>query len=190
MSFRERYLNRHMLLELAPVAVFFAANRVWDLTVATAALMAATLACVAAGWLTERRVPVFGIVTVVLVLLLGGAGLILDDVTYIQIKPTVAKVLFASALAVGLMFRPSLLERALTGQIYLTARGWRVLTWRWIALALAWACANELARHVLTVDDWVAFKTAAVVVALVLYVAVTRLTAPRYWDEPVGDQPR
>ena len=190
MSFRERYLNRHMLLELAPVAVFFAVHHVWSLAVATAALMVATIGCVAVGWATERCVPVFGIVAVVLVLLLGGAGLILEDETYIQIKPTIAKVLFAVVLAAGLAFRPGLLERALTGQVYLTAQGWRVLTGRWIALALAWAAANEVARQVLSVDDWVTFQTAATVVAIVLYVLVTRLTAPRFWCEPEDSQPK
>lgn len=185
MSFRERYLNRHMLLEIAPIAVFFGVNMGWDLMVATAALMVATAICVAIGWAADRHIPVFGLVTVTLVLLLGGLGLALDDALYIQIKPTIAQVLFGLILACGLLLTPSILERGLASQIKLTKQGWRVLTWRWVGLALAWAAANEIARLTLSTDDWVTFRLIMSIGAFVLYVIITRITAPRYWDGPL-----
>ena len=187
MSFRERYLNRRMLLEVGPVLVFFAVNIGWGLMPATAAVMAATAVAVATGWALDRHVPVFGLVTVFIVLVLGGLGLALDDAIYIQIKPTVGEVMFAVALALGLLLRPSLLERGLSSHVQLTERGWRVLTWRWIGLALGWAAANEVARQTLSVDDWVTFRLVMAIGAFVLYVVVTRVTAPRYWDGPLPD---
>ena len=96
-------------------------------------------------------------------------------------------MLFALALLGGLALRPTLIERALGGFVFLTERGWRVLTFRWIALAIGWAVANEVARHGLSTDDWVTFVTVMSVASIISYVVATRLTAPRYWNGPDQD---
>jgi intracellular septation protein len=181
MSFAARYLNRHVLLELFPAAVFFVANWIWGLMPATAAVIAATLLAVALGLVLERRVPALAVATLAIVLLLGGAGLLLDDARFVKMKPTVGKLLFAAALAVGLAFRPSFLERALGAQLSLTPTGWRVLTFAWIGFALLTAAANEAVWRNLDSDTWVAVKTALVPLSILGYVAITRALAPRYW---------
>jgi intracellular septation protein len=188
---RRSLLNLAMALELAPVAVFFVANAAWGLMAATGALMAATLVCVVAGWRRRGHLPVLGLVTLVLVLSLGGLSLVFDDALFIQIKPTLGKLIFAAMLLVGMHLRPTMLERALGSMVILTDRGWRVLHWRWIALALFWAVANEVARRVLTPDQWVTFATVVSVVSIVGYILATRLTAPAHWAGPRDeDQPR
>ena len=183
-TFVERYLNRRIVLELAPAIVFFAVNLGWGLMVATAAVMAATVVTTAVGVVAEKRVPVLAIVTLVLVLLLGGASLLFEDELYIKIKPTVGRCLFALALAVGLRLRESLLRRAFAEQLHLTEAGWRVLTLSWIALALVFAAANEWAWRTLDTDSWVAFRTALTPASILGYIAITRLVAGRYWHEP------
>ena len=188
MSFRARYLNRHMLLELSPVAVFFIANWGWGLMTATAAVMAATVVCVGIGWARERRVPMLGIVTVVMVLALGGLSLFFHDDLFIEIKPTIGKLLFAVALLAGLLLHPTVLERALGSFVFLTDRGWRVLTYRWAGLAVFWAISNEVARRVLSTDDWVTFVSALSILSIASYIIMTRLTAPAYWAGPKGEQ--
>lgn len=182
MSFIERYLDRHVVIELLPAAVFFAANAGWGFEAATIAGMAASLGAVLAGWLLERRIPLIALATLVVVLLLGGASLALDDVRFVKMKPTVGKTLFAAALAVGLAFRPSFLERALGRRLHLTPGGWRVLTYCWIAFALLTAALNELVWRSLGTDDWVAFKTALAPLSILGYVLITRRVAPRWWD--------
>lgn len=189
MSFRERYLNRHMILEMAPVAVFFIANWGWGLMTATAAVMAATVICVGIGWARERRVPMLGIVTVVMVLALGGLSLFFHDDVFIKIKPTIGKLLFAAALLAGLLLHPTVLERALGSFVFLTDRGWRVLTFRWAGLAVFWAISNEVARRVLSTDDWVTYVSVLSIASIASYIIATRLTAPAYWNSPeAGDE--
>jgi intracellular septation protein len=179
MSFAERYLNRHILLELCPAAVFFAVNYGWGLMAATVAVLAATSAAV--GLVTERRVPILAVVTLVLVFLLGCASLAFDDAVFIKIKPTVGKCLFAAALAIGLLFRPSFLVRALGNQLRLTDKGWRVLTICWIGFALFVAALNEVVWRNTVTDTWVAFSTGWAPASVIGYVAITRLLAPKYW---------
>jgi len=108
----ERYVNRHVVLELSPTLVFFTVNFGWGLIPATAAVMIATTV-VGIGLVVDRRVPTIAIVTLVIVLTLGGASLYFHDEVFIKIKPTVGNGLFAAALAIGFMFRPSFLVRAL-----------------------------------------------------------------------------
>lgn len=183
MSFRQRYLNRHLLFELLPAALFVIANFAWDLRTATAAVIVATVAVVAAALLMDRRVPALALVTLALVLLLGGASLIFSDDLFIKIKPTIGKLLFASALALGLLFRPTFLERALGTQLSLSRPGWRAVTCAWIAYALLLAAANEIVWRTASTDTWVSYTGLFGPLSILGYVLITRLLAPRYWQE-------
>ena len=182
MSFAERYLNRQILLELSPTAVFFVVNYGWGLMPATAAVMAATFAAVGIGLALAGRVPTIAVVTLVIVLVLGGASLAFDSEVFIKIRPTVGNGLFAAALAAGLFFRPSFLVRALGRQLKLSDTGWRVLTLCWIGLALSLALLNEFVWRAMDTDTWVTFKTVLAPAAIACYVAITNLIARRYWQ--------
>jgi hypothetical protein len=107
MGFVKRYQNRHIVYEIAPGIVFLIVNYIWGLLWATAAVMVATGVFIFLGLALERRFPVFPIVTVLLVLMLGGATLV--------------------------------------------------------------------------------FKAGLTPVAILGYIAITRLTAPKYWQEPEMD---
>ena len=187
MSFVERYLNRQILLELSPTAVFFVVNYGWGLMPATAAVMAATFAAVGIGLALEGRVPTIAVVTLVIVLVLGGASLVFDSEVFIKIRPTVGNGLFAAALAAGLFFRPSFLVRALGRQLKLSDTGWRVLTLCWIGLALSLALLNEFVWRAMDTDTWVTFKTLLAPAAIACYVTITNLVARRYWQASVDD---
>lgn len=176
-----RYLTLDLILDLGPLAVFFVTHQVWGLMIATGAVMGSSLLALLVGYAVKRRIAVFALITVILVLVLGGTSLVLDDDMFIKMKPTIAKCLFALGLAVGLAFRPTLLERALHGQISLTEKGWRILTWRWVCAAILFALANEVVWRSQPTDIWVTFKTALTPISILVYIIVTRLTAPRYW---------
>ena len=145
--------------------------------------MIATVVFTFLGIKIEKRIPVFPIVTILLVLTLGGATLVLEDELFIKVKPTVGLCLFAIALIIGLLLRPSLLARALNGQVHLTEKGWRVLTIRWVLYALALAVTIELIWRTQETDTWVAFKASLTPVSILGYIVITRLTVPKYWQK-------
>ena len=179
-----RYLNRHIVFEITPGIVFFIVNYGWGLMWATAAVMAATVLFTFLGFKLEKRVPVFPIVTVILVLILGGAALLFADELFIKIKPTVGNILFGAALAASLLFRPCLLARALEGQVYLTEEGWKILTVLWVLFALVLAGGNEYMWRTQDTDTWVAFKASLAPISICGYIVITRITASNYWREP------
>lgn len=168
-----------MALDYGPLIVFFAVNafapgiQLQRIMTATLAFMIAMAVAIAVSWWKTRHVSPMLWITGVLVLVFGGLTLYFHDQTFIQIKPTVVYVMFAVILGYGLVADKPLLETML-GSAYpgLSARGWRLLTINWSLFFVAMAVANEVARHMLTWDRWVFFKTWIVIpVTLVFAIA-------------------
>src|SRR5256885_3695295 len=87
------------LYALFPVALFFVAIQVWDIFVATAVAIAASI--VQGGWLLARQKKGEPMLWASLVIILGFGGLTpyLRDKTFILWKPTVLYWLFGAVLA-------------------------------------------------------------------------------------------
>src|SRR5947209_9859783 len=119
-----------LALDLGPLIVFFVANMrpalfaplltpVLPATLlegphagiftATAVFIPAVLIALAISYAKTRHLPVMPMVTAVVVVVFGGATLILQDEQFIKLKPTIIYVLFGSVLIGGLAFGKSLL---------------------------------------------------------------------------------
>ncbi len=146
------------LTEYGPLVLFFVCNLVFGIMPATAVLIASTVVAVAWAMLRERRVPWLPVIGAVLVSVFGGLTLIFDDTFFIKIKPTVASLLSASALGIGLLLRRNLLKAMLGSMLQLDDRGWFRLSLYWMGVFVAMAVANEIARRSLSTDGWVTFK--------------------------------
>jgi intracellular septation protein len=94
----------------------------------------------------------------VLVSIFGGLTLFFADTLFLKIKPTVASLLSAIVLGIGLLFGRSLLKLALGSMLELDDRGWRNLTLYWMGVFVVLAIANEIAWRSLSTDGWVTFK--------------------------------
>jgi intracellular septation protein len=86
------------LFDLLPVIFFFIAFKVFDLYVATVVVIVATAAQIAWVWHRHGKVDTMLWVSLALVVVFGGATLILHDETFIKWKPTVLYWLFATTL--------------------------------------------------------------------------------------------
>jgi intracellular septation protein len=181
----------HLTLELGPGVGFYIAYQIGGLEIATATLMTLTVASMVFGWLVARRIPVLPAVSCLLVIALGGLSLFFADDTFIKVKPTVGKLLFASILSASILLGHPLPRRALDPLLSMTEKGWRVLSWRWVLIAVIFAAGNELAWRTLSSDDWVTVKTVMGPGSILIYYLTTRITARTYWlDEPVSVDPR
>ena len=174
-------MDRRLLLEVLPGLVFLLGNAVGGLFVAAGAAVVATALAVAFRWHWDGRVPWLAVSTLGLALVLTGAGILLNDETFVLIRPTVGALAFAGIVAGGAFANPSLLERALDYKIRIEARGWPLLHIAWIALAVFSALANEVARRVLPTDQWAIFNVLSDPVLIACIWLATRLIAERYW---------
>jgi intracellular septation protein len=148
-----------LVFEFVPLGVFFAANSLFNLWVATAALMVTTLISLVASRIVLKKLPVMPLVTGTVVLVFGGLTLILHDETFIKMKPTIVNLLSAGALAGGLFFGRSLIKIVLEDAIKLQDEGWRKLTVRWAMFFAFLAVLNEFVWRSYPTDTWVAFKS-------------------------------
>lgn len=133
-----------LLLELGPLALFFAAFSRFDIYVATGVLMATVLVTLAVSYAMLKRIPIMPLVTAVIVLIFGSLTLFFHNETLIKIKPTALYLLFAGALFAGLALKKPMLKILFDGALHVTEEGWRRLTWRWAFFFVALAVLNEI----------------------------------------------
>jgi intracellular septation protein len=148
-----------LVLELGPLALFFAVYSKLGIFAATGVLMAGVVVTLGVSYAMLRRIPIMPLVTAAIVLIFGSLTLVFHDETLIKIKPTVLYLLFGTALFVGLAIRKPLLKVLFDGALHVTEEGWRILTWRWAFFFLALAVLNEIVWRTQTTDLWVKFKT-------------------------------
>jgi intracellular septation protein len=148
-----------LALDFGPLLIFFAANKFGDVFIATGAFMAATVLAMAISWVKTRHIPPMLIFTGFIVVVFGGLTLWLQDATFIKLKPTLIYGMFAGILFFGLATKRSYLKLVLGEALpAMDDAGWTKLTRNWALFFLALMGANEVARQVLTTDQWVNFK--------------------------------
>ncbi len=145
-------------LEMGPLVLFFIAYNKFGIFAGTGTLMVATVAALAVTYALTRHLPVMPMVTAIMVMIFGGATLLLHDDTFVKMKATVAYLLFATALLGGLLFGKALLSVAFDSVMNLTEEGWRKLTLRWGLFFIVMAAVNEVVWRTQTENFWVNFK--------------------------------
>jgi intracellular septation protein len=147
-----------LLIDLGPLIAFFATYARAGIYWATAVLMVATvIALIASRTLTGRFAPA-PMITAALVVVFGGLTFLFDDPRFIMMKPTAINLLFAGALAFGLLTHRPLLRLIMGEAVQLTDEGWRKLTIRWLFFFLTLAAANEVVWRNFSEATWVSFK--------------------------------
>ena len=159
-------------LDIGPLIVFFVANGRWGIFAATGVFMVAILIALAVSYALTRRLPVMALVSAVVVVVFGGLTLVLQDETFIKLKPTIIYLLFAGTLLGGLILRKPLLAVVFDQMFNLTEEGWRKLTLRWGLFFLALAVLNEIVWRNFSTDTWVTFKVFGVLPLTFIFAAL------------------
>ena len=168
------------LYDLFPVALFFVAIQIWDIFVATAVAIAATIAQV--GWLVARRkkVPPMLWASLAIIVVFGGLTLYLRDKTFILWKPTVLYWLFGAVLAGSALFGRNLIQAILGEQMQLPERVWAKLNWSWVAFFGAMGVLNLYVAFNYSEKIWATFKLFGGMGLMFLFVIAQSLVLARY----------
>jgi intracellular septation protein len=172
------------LFDLFPVVLFFAAFKVWDIYVATAVAIGATMLQVA--WLKLRRQRVPGMLwsSLAIIAVFGGATLALQDETFIKWKPTVLYWLFGAVLAVAtLAFRRNLIRIMLSEQMQLPDPVWSRVNWSWVGFFAFMGAANLYVAYNFSTDAWVNFKLFGGMGLMIAFIVVQTLFLSKYLQE-------
>ncbi|WP_153100327.1 septation protein A [Paraburkholderia hayleyella] len=147
------------LFDLFPIILFFVTFKIWGIYTATAVAIAATLAQIAWVALRHRKVDGMLWVSLGVVVVFGGATLVLHNDTFIKWKPTVLYWAFAVVLLVSqLAFGKNLIQAMMGKQITLPTRVWGQLSAAWAVFFALLGVLNLFVAYRFSTDTWVNFK--------------------------------
>jgi intracellular septation protein len=172
------------LFDLFPVILFFAAFKVYDIYVATGVAIAATFVQIGWVWLRHRKVEKMLWVSLAVIVIFGGATLLLQNETFIKWKPTVLYWLFGGVLGVAsLVFRKNLIRAMMEKQVTLPDPVWGRLLMSWIAFFAVMGVLNLYVAYSFSTDAWVNFKLFGGMGLMLVFVVLQAFMLSRHIQE-------
>jgi len=196
------------LFDLFPVIAFFAAYMVAERLPAEAATLAndvlgslggqvvasqapillATLVAIIAtagqvGYLLARRRKVDKMlwISLAIIVVMGGATLILRDTRFIRWKPTVLYWAFAVVLIVSdLVFKKNLVLAMMKEQMTLPNSVWTRLNLSWVGFFTVMGILNLYVAYYFTESVWVKFKLFGTLGLMVVFIVAQALMLSRF----------
>jgi intracellular septation protein len=186
-----------LALELGPVVLFFVMfGRLKDRSftfggaeysgfiVTTAAFILLIIATSALLWALTGKLSRMQMMTLVLVVVMGGLSVWLNDERFIKMKPTLLYLAFGGVLGFGLLRGQSYLRLVMDEALPMQPEGWMILTRRLTAFFFALAVANEAVWRLMSTEAWVNFKTFGLTAALFAFFMTQGKLFERYGNEP------
>ena len=149
-----------LLVDFLPIVIFFVVYKMTnDLILATAILIPATMLQMGYTWLTTKKIGKMQLVTLIMVVVLGGLTVALQDGQFIKWKPTIVNWLFGLAF-LGSQFigKKPVVQRLMEKGIQLPGRIWRQLNFAWFVFFAVMGSLNLYVAFNYSEATWVDFK--------------------------------
>ncbi len=189
-----------MALELGPVLLFFIGytvlkDRVFHIAgadysafvVLTAGFAVIFAASIALLWRLTGRLSPMQLVTLAVVLFMGGMTVWFNDERFIKMKPTIVYLVFAAVLGVGLLQGKSYLKLAMEDALPMQPEGWMILTRRITAFFAGLAVLNEVIWRNFSTQVWLDFKLFGLTAAMFLFFLTQARLLERYGIKDAGE---
>jgi intracellular septation protein len=174
-----------LLLDFFPIILFFLAFKVWDIYVATGVAIAATIAQIAWLWYSKGKVEPMQWLSLGIIVLFGGATMVLHDPTFIKWKPSILYWSFSVILLFGqVVLKRNFLKSAMGSQLELPEPAWRMLTWSWIGFLALMGAANLWVAMRYSEATWVNFKVFGIFGMLGVFVLLQAFYMSRFIKDP------
>lgn len=153
------------LFDFFPVVLFFVIfkshdDQVEGMVAATGALIAATIVQVAFNWFRHKKIEKMHIITLVLVVIFGGATIYFKDPNFLIWKVTIANWLFAIVFYASHFIgnKTPLVKRMMQASITMPDEAWQRLSISWVLFFALTGIINLIVAHFFSFDIWVDFK--------------------------------
>lgn len=172
------------LFEFIPIILFFIAFKLYDIYVATAVVIVATLIQVAITWFKYKKVETMQWITLGLILVMGGATLYLQDEQFIKWKLTIIEWLFGLAFLGSQFFgKKPFVERMMGASLELPSPVWKKLNLMWATFFISVGFVNIYVMQNYTTDEWVTFKTFGVPGLMIIFIILQMFFIYKYIPE-------
>ncbi|WON78592.1 septation protein A [Serratia sp. UGAL515B_01] len=171
-------------LDFLPLIVFFAFYKLYDIYVASGALIVATALALIFTWLRYRKVEKMTLITFAMVAIFGTLTLVFHNDLFIKWKVTVIYVLFALALLISqLVLKKPLIQRMLGKELTLPDNVWGNLNMAWAIFFLACGLANIYVAFWLPQSVWVNFKVFGLTALMLVFTLLSGIYIYRHMQE-------
>jgi intracellular septation protein len=132
-----------LLFDFFPIILFFIAYKLYGIYAATAVAILASIMQVSYTYFKNKKIEKMHVVSMFIIILMGGATLLLHDKAFIMYKPTIINWLFALAFLLSAFIgKQPLIERMLSSHIILTENKWNTINNLWIGFFIIAGLAN------------------------------------------------
>jgi len=173
-----------LLTDFFPIILFFLTFKFYGIYAATTVAIIAAIVQVSLFWLKHRRFEPMHLITLALIVILGGATLILHNELFIKWKPTAINWAFALVF-LGSHFigeRP-LIQRMMAKNVSLPTLIWVRLNISWVIFFTLMGLANLYVIYHFDTNTWVNFKLFGVLGLTVVFVILQAIYLTRHLKE-------
>ncbi len=177
-----------VFFDLFPVILFFIGFKLYNIFIATAIAIGATLLLIIYSKVRHGKVEKMLLINGAIISVLGGITLLLHDKTFIMWKPTALYWLFAATLLISnLCFKKNLIQQMMGKILNPPDSVWHNLNLIWVAFLIALGFLNLYVAFNYSEDAWVNFKLFGVTSIMFIFMMVQTLLLKHYLIEPAGD---
>ncbi len=184
-----------ILFDFFPVLLFFIVfktnpDETQGMINATAVLIVATIVQVAITWFKTKTINKMHVITLVLVLVFGGATIYFQDKLFLIWKVTIAQWLFA-AVFIGSEYigKMSIIKRMMGKAITLPDKIWIQLNFAWSFFFIFVGIVNLYVAYNYEFGTWVDFKLFGVFGLMFTFIILQTLYISKYIkEEPVDTE--
>lgn len=176
-------MNKFMqtLFDFFPVLLFFICFKLSNIYLATLVAMVASVLQVIIYRVRYQRFETLQLVSMVMIMLLGGLTLFFHNPWFIKWKPTVIYWLTAIVLLCSSFFSPkSLVQKLMENNIQLPSKIWSRLNYSWVFFFSSMGLLNIYIAYNYDTDTWVNFKLFGGTGCLVLFILIQAYFLTRY----------
>ena len=172
------------LFDLFPVILFFVAFKFFGIYIATAVAMAGTFAQIGWVWFRHGKVDTMLWVSLGVIVVFGGATLLLHDETFIKWKPTVLYWLFSVSLLVAEFgFNKNAIKAMMGKQMVLPESVWRKMLIAWAGRFAMMGVLNLYIAFNFSTDAWVNFKLFGAMGLMIVFVLLQAVFISKHIDD-------
>lgn len=174
----------NQLFEFIPIILFFITYKLYDIYIATGVVIVATIIQVIYTWIRHRKVETMQWVTLVLILVMGGATILLHNEQFIKWKLSIIEWLFGLVF-LGSQFigKKPFVERIMSKTLSLPDFVWRRLNAMWGVFFLSVGFINVYVMFHFSTDEWVTFKTFGVPGLMLFFILLQMIYLYKYLPE-------
>lgn len=177
---RPQRARMKFLFDLFPIILFFVAFKIWGIYVATGVSIAATVLQIVWVAYRHRKVDPMLWISFTIIVVFGGATLILHDENFIKWKPTVLYWVFALALGISHLLDKNPIQAMMGKQMTLPQPVWRQLNLAWAIFFVILGALNVIIAFHFSTDIWVNYKLFGGTALMVVFIIGQSLWLSRY----------